>query len=194
MNLVKWLRSLRGNESASAMTIRRELQSLRGQRSITVHQRDLLALDAVNDDPSASRWLHLDATVIALDRRIAVLEAALPQAEAREAKAAAQAEALARSTFQLEYERKTAEIQAWLDGQLAQLPDGETLTKARDLRDSLSGDAGQMRAWSNALNVRRPLDPLHVLTQEMQRRIDCISRSRWTRRQPITLDDKRAAS
>src|SRR5688572_8768925 len=96
MTFLEWLRSLRRTQPVTASEVRRELHALKQQHAVTVQQRDLLALDAVNNEAAATRWLHLDATISELESRIAVLAAALPQAEAREAEAAAQAEAAAR--------------------------------------------------------------------------------------------------
>ena len=190
MNVISWIKSLRRTEPATATTIRQELESLRQQHKVTVQQRDQLALDAVSDEASVLRWGHLDNTGLELERRIAIFQAALPQAEAREAEAAAQVEAAARTKFEQEYARKTAEAQALLDELLARLPTGAELTRARDLRDALSGDAGRMRRWSNAVDVRRPLDPLHVLSAEMQWRVDRVAHSRWVGSHPITLEKK----
>jgi hypothetical protein len=191
MTFRKWLRSFRRPQPVTATEIRRELQALKHQQAVSVQQRDLLAHDAINDSTAEARWSHLDASARSLDDRIALLAAALPQAEAREAEAARQAEAASRAKRTQDYERRTVEAQAWLDDMLARLPTGDELTKARDLRDALSSEAIQMRGWSNAVGVRRPLDPLHSLADAMQWRLDRISRARWIGSHPITLDRKK---
>jgi hypothetical protein len=187
MSVLNWLRSRRGNQPASAEVIRRELTALHQQRRATTQRRDLLALDAVNDERSATRWVDLAGTARQLDDRIAVLDAALPQAEAREAEAARQAEVALRAKHMRDYERQTAEAQAWAEDMLARLPNGEELTQARDLRDALNSKAAQMRAWSKDACVRRPLDPLGVLVTAMEHRIARVARARWIGSAPITL-------
>ena len=190
MNFIAWIKSLRKAVPATAAAIRRELDSLQQQHKVTTQQRDHLALDAVNDEAASLRWLRLDGTAVELERRISVLEAALPQAEARETEAAAQAQAAARLKSEQEYARKIVEAQAWLDELLARLPTGAELTRARDLREALGTDASHLRRWSNALSVRRPLDPLLELSTAMQWRVDRIARSRWIGSLPITLEKK----
>jgi hypothetical protein len=187
MNLLQWLKSLRCVEPVTAAEIRRRLHALRQQQSVTVQQRDLLALDAVNDEAAAERWRHLDETVLELDQRMQVLTAALPIAEAREAEAAERTEVERRARAMKAYERATAEAQQFVDATLARLPDGETLTRLRDWRDRLADESRDLRVWSTDVQVRRPLDPLHVVVSAMQHRIARVSRARWMGSAPITL-------
>jgi hypothetical protein len=172
--------------------IRVELRTLSDQHTVTIQQRDLVAFDAVRDQSAAARWQHLDQTAAALAQRMQVLRVALPAAEAREAEAARQAEATARSKQMQEFERLTAESQKWLDAVLARLPDGDTLTAARKLRDRIHDQARAMAPWSTDVRVRRPLNPLDAITTAMQHRIDRVSRSRWAGSAPITLDKAKA--
>jgi hypothetical protein len=94
-----------------------------------------------------------------------------------------------------DYERQTAEAQAWLDAVLARLPDGETLTAARALRDALRDEARELSRWSRDAAVRRPVDPLAAICDGLRHRIERVERARWAKSVPITLlDDTRAAS
>jgi hypothetical protein len=187
MALWDWLKSMRHAEPLRAAEIRRRLHEARELQAVAVRQRDLVALDAVHDEVSAHRWQALDGAAHELDKRIAVLAAALPQAEAREHEAAEREELAARTTKLRDYDRQTAEAQAWLEDVLGRLPDGETLTRARDLRRQLAADARDLATWANDARVRRPLDPLEAIGAAMQHRIDRISRERLTRGSPITL-------
>lgn len=190
--ILDWLRSLRQQQPATAADIRRQLTALHQQRAVTVQQRDLVALDAVNDEPSAARWVHLDATARDLDSRIAVLATALPQAEAREAEAARQAEADAYAKRMERYRQQTAEAQAWLDAVLARLPTGEELTQARNLRAALHAEAVRLEArGSREVAVRRPCDPLDAIYAALAMRVQRIERARWIHGDhPITLLDE----
>jgi hypothetical protein len=159
--LTSWLRSWRRTEPTAA-AIQAELRVLRGQRTVTVTQQGLVALDAVHDPTSARRWQDLGETTNALDQRIALLDAAAAHL-AEEQRRAAHADA---------FERQTAEAQAFTDAVLARLPDGPTLTRARDLRDAIRHEAAILRTWSDAVSVRRPVDSV-----ERDRRRSCASAS-----------------
>lgn len=193
MPLLEWLKSMRSAEPLTATELRRRLDEAQGLRAVTVQQRDMVALDAVGDEVSAHRWQELDGAVRELDQRIAMLTGALPLAEARERHAAVQAELVARARRMQDYERRTAEAKTWLDRVLNQLPDAETLTRARDLRQQLAADARDLAAWSNDRRVRRPLDPLAAIAEAMHHRIDRISRARWARNSAITLGEAESA-
>ena len=194
MTILQSLRSLRQSRPIGAAEIRRELLALQQQHAITVQQRSLLALDAVNDDAAAARWSQLGDTVQVLAQRIDVLASALPQAEAKEAEAARQIEATARTKRMHNYQRQTAEAQAWLDGVLASLPSGEQLTQARTLRDVLREEARGLSQWSHDAAIRRPLDPLEVIHAALALRVARMERARWIGSHPITLSDKQRAS
>ena len=171
----------------SAAEIRGQLSDLRSRHERVTADRAALALDAVNSERIALQYLQLDDEASELENGMQLLRAALPAAEAREAEAARQAEAAARAKRLQTFDRQTIEAQAWLDDVVMRLPTAEELTKARDLRDSLNSEAIQMRTWSDAVGIRRPLDPLNVLVQAMQHRIDRVSRARWAHGAPITL-------
>lgn len=191
----KFFASFRRTAPVTAAEIQRQLAALRQQHTQSVRQRHALALDAMRDQAAAQQWAALDEAAQHLTRRIDVLVAALPQAEAKEADARERAEAAARAKRMQEYERQTAEAQAWLDAVLARLPDGETLTAARDWRDRLHDEARSLRAWSNDVRVRRPVDPLAAIYDALGHRIQRLERARWARSAPITLlDDTKAAS
>ena len=187
MKLTDWLRSFRPAKPVTAAEIRRELHTLKQQQTVTERQRDLLALDAVDDEATGLRWHHLDESVSQLAQRIRVLDAALPAAEAREAEAARQAEELAREKQLQEFKRKSAEAQKLVDTKLASLPSGEELTEFRDRAVALRSQANALRAWSTDVDVRRPLDPLDLVVTAMQHRINRVSRARWAGSSPITL-------
>jgi hypothetical protein len=193
MALLDWMKSMRHAEPLRATEIRRRLHEARELHTVTVQQRDLVALDAVHDEASAHRWQDLDDTARELDQRIAMLAGALPHAEARERQAAEEAEVAARAKRMQDYEQRTVEAQAWLDDVLTRLPDGETLTRARNLRQQLANDARELAAWSSAVSVRRPLDPLEAIVAAMQHRIARISHARWVRSSPITLGEAESA-
>jgi hypothetical protein len=178
---------LRRTEPATAAAIRRELRAAQDQHAVTIQQRDLCAFDAVRDDAAALRWSHLTDTASALAERMQMLTAALAQAEAQEADAARQAEARRRAHAVRDYQQHTREAQEFLTAVLAHLPDGETLTAARDWRDRLAAEARDLRPFSRDVTVRRPLDPLDALVSAMQHRIDRVSRARWAPSAPITL-------
>lgn len=186
--VISWLRAWRRTEPTAA-AIRAELRALHHQRAVTVAQQGLLALDAVHDPTTARRWQDLGDTTTTFDQRIALLEEALPQAEARDAEAARLAEERRRAAHADAFERQTAEAQAFTDAVLASLPDGPTLTKARDLRDAIRHEAAMLRTWSDALNVRRPVDPLRQIVDALKMRLQRADRSRWIGSSPITLAD-----
>lgn len=190
MTVLNWLRGRRGDGSATASSIRRELCALQEQRGVAERQRDLLALEAVTNDAAAMRWSHLDETVRDLNTHITILAAALPQAEAREAEAAKQAEAAARTRLEQGYAKKTADAQAWFDNLIARLPTGAELTKAMQLRDALRKDAAAIRVWSSDASLRRPFDPLEATNDALALRVQRIERSRWNGSHPITLPTK----
>ena len=183
----EWLRSFRTPRPNTAAEIRSKLHALKQLHAVTVQQRDLVALDAVNDEIAATRWSHLDDTLQALIRRMDLLAAALPQAEAKEAEAAREAEAVRRERAMDTYQQHTKDAQRLIDAALANLPDGDTLTALRDVRDRLASEARDLRTWSNDTQVRRPLDPLHEVVSAMQLRIDRVARARWAASHPITL-------
>ena len=131
MAMMDFLKSTRPAEPPSATEIRRRLDEARELHTVTVGQRDMVALDAVHDEASEDRWQDLDCVVRELDQRIAMLTSAPPLAEARERHAADQAEAAARARRMQEYERQSAEAQAWLDVVLEQLPDAKASRHAR---------------------------------------------------------------
>jgi hypothetical protein len=187
--MMDFLKSTRPTEPPSATEIRRRLHQARERHTVTVQQRDMVALDAVNDEVSEDRWHDLDCTVRELDQRIAMLASALPLAEAREQHAAEQAEAAARAQRMQDYERRTAEAQAWLDEVLGRLPDAETLTRARDLRQQLAADARELATWSSDVGVRRPLDPLDAIAAAMRHRLDRMSHVSVARGAAITLGE-----
>jgi len=188
MNLLHWLKSLHRSEPVTAAEIRNKLNALRQEHAVTVRQRDLLALDAVNSEVAAARWTHLEDTAQQLAQRIDVLAAALPQAEAKEAQAAREAEAVARAKRMQDYQRQTSGAQAWLDDVLRRLPSGEELTKAQTLRDALRNDARWLSQWSRDIAVRRPFDPLEAIHDALALRVARIERAKWIHGgHPITL-------
>lgn len=187
MAVLDWLRSMRAAEPARAADLRRRLHESRELHTVTVQQRDMVALDAVDDEASARRWRELDDTTRELDQRITMLTGALPLAEARERHDAEQAEAAARARRMRDYERRTAEAQAFVEDVIKRLPDADTLTRARDLRQQLAAHARELATWSK--NARRPLDPLGAIATAMQHRVDRISHARWARSSAITLGE-----
>lgn len=193
MSIRDWLRSFRRIEPATAAIIKAQLRTARDQYAVAVQQRDLVALDAVDDEASAARWQHLDDSTQELASRIDMLAAALPMALAREDEAREQADEQKRQQRMAAYLERTAEAQRWLDAVLERLPDGETLTAARDRRDLLYADARELSTCSRDVAVRRPLDPLAVINNELELRVARISRARWIGEHPITLGDKRAS-
>jgi hypothetical protein len=187
MSLLNWLKSLRRSDAPTAADIRRQLHEARGNLAVCRQQRDLVALDAVTDEVAARRWLDLDDACTEVERQIALLASALPQAEQREADAARQAEEQRRERALSAYQQHTQEAQRLHDDLLDRLPDGDTLTALRDWRDRLATEAGDLRPFSRDVTVRRPLDPLDALVAAMQHRIDRVSRARWAHSAPITL-------
>ena len=194
MTLLAWLSSLRRPQPITASEIRSEWHALKQQHAVTLQLRDMLALDAVNDETAAARWGLLDETGHELARRLQVIAAALPVAEAREAEADRQSVERARQRRMQDFERRRQEAQHFIDAVLASLPSGEVLTQARDLRDALRTEANGLRAWSNDVRVRRPLDPLDAIHAALHLRVQRIEQRRWIGARPITLTDKRAAS
>ena len=172
----------------TADEIRRELQTRRQEHAVTIQQRDLIAFDAVRDEASAMRWQHLDDTTAALEQRMTVLSAALPKAEARERKAAEQAEAARRDRALVAFEQDTEEAERLVATVCGRLPDGETLTKLRDSRDHLAAQARELRPWSNDHRIRRPCDPLSEVVGAMTSRIARVERARHAPDSPITLE------
>lgn len=193
MTVVEWLRALRGARPAHACEIRSELQAVRQHHTATVQQRDRIALDAVDEDSAAARWRQLDQAARECEERIELLSAALPLAEVREAEAARAAKEQSRQARIRNFERQAEEAQEFIDGVLASLPTGEDLTKARELRDALRAEAAELRAWSDAIGVRRPLDPLDAIHAALALRTTRIERSRLGRTRQITLDEHRGA-
>jgi hypothetical protein len=187
MAMMDFLKSTRSAEPPSATEIRRRLDEARELRTVTVQQRDMVALDAAHDEASEDRWQDLDCSVRELDQRIAMLSGALPLAEAREQHAAEQAEMVLRASRMEDYIKQAAEVQRWQDGVLEQLPDAATLTRARDFGHQLAADARDLATWSSDLRVRHPLDPLEAISAALQHRIDRISHARWARGSAITL-------
>jgi hypothetical protein len=187
MNLLEWLRSLRRADRATAADIRRQLNTLRRRHDEMIAERDALALDAVDSDTAADRYQRLDVALVESARRMQILSAALPAAEEREAEAARQADAARREQAMVAYQRHTQEAQQSIDAVVANLPTGETLTALRDLRDRLASEARDLRTWSTDARVRRPLDPLNDVVEELQHRIDRVARARWAPSHPITL-------
>ncbi len=183
----KFFTSFRRAEPASVAAIQRELTALRAQYQSATNERDAVALAALSGGGAAVRWQRLDDEAAEIAKRMAVRTAALPAAEEREAAAARQAEAVRRDRALVAYQRLTQEAQQAIDAVVARLPTGETLTALRDLRDSLAGEARDLRTWSNLPEVRRPLDPLSAVVAEMQARLDRVARARWAPKAPITL-------
>src|SRR6187401_487622 len=138
MAFIEWLHWFRRAQPVTAAEIRRELQALKNQQAVTVQQRDLVALDSLNDETAAARWGHLDDTEREVRQRILVLSAALPAAEAKEAEAARQVEAAALARRIEDYERATVEARGFVDTVLARLVTGEELTVAREFGRALS--------------------------------------------------------
>ncbi len=194
--ILDWLRSFRQRQPVTAAELRRHLDGLRRQQTETITRRDAVALDAIRDAVGATRWTALDDTARHLARRIDVLAAALPQAEAKEAEAREQAEATARAERMQDYQRQTVEAKQWADTVLARVTTGEELTQARALRDALRDEARWLSRWSHDVAVRRPFDPLDAIYAALAMRVQRIERSRWIHGEsPITLiDDTRAAS
>jgi hypothetical protein len=171
----------------AAAEIRRELHTLTEQRAVTIQQRDLVAFDAVRDEAASLRWQHLGDTATALEQRIDVLRAALPQAEAREREAAERAEAVRREQAVIAYRKHLQEAERIAADMIASLPHGEALTRLRDLRDGLSAEARDLGTWSRDHDVRRPFDPLAEVLAAMQHRIARVERARHAGSHPITL-------
>ena len=82
----------RRSEPLTPASIRTQLDTLKRQATALTAERDGLALDAVRDASAEARYVRLDATIGDTERRIAVLERALPQALELERAAAEQAE------------------------------------------------------------------------------------------------------
>jgi hypothetical protein len=183
----RFFTSFRRAEPASVAAIQRELTALRAQHQQMTAARDRVALAAVNVVGAAVRWRHLNEAAAESAQRMAVLTAALPAAEEREAEAAQQAEAVRRERAMVAYQRFTQEAQRSIDAVVASLPTGETLTALRDLRDRLASEARDLRTWSNLPEVRRPPDPLSAVVDAMQYRLDRVVRARWAPKSPITL-------
>jgi hypothetical protein len=177
---------------ATAQTIRRELREVVDLLAVETSQRDEVALDALTDKPSAARWSALNEGVQALERRAALLKAALPAAEQREQREAEAVEARRRTQAMTAYRARTSEVRAWVDGMLSRLPTAEELTRARDLRDELRGDAREL-AWSDDVDVRRPADPLDDLVRAMTWRVERVNRARHGDGGPIHLDSSKEA-
>jgi hypothetical protein len=173
--------------AATAQSIRRELRDVGEQVAVETSQRDDVALDALTDKSSAARWTALNESVQALERRAAVLKAALPAAEQREQREAEAVEARRRTEALAAYRARTAEVRTWVDGLLTRLPSAEELTRARDLRDELRDDAREL-AWSNDIAVRRTADPLDDLVRAMAWRIERVNRAKHATDGPIHLD------
>lgn len=188
MSLLQWLQSLRRADRATSTDLRRQLETLRQQHDQMVAERDALALDAVNDDTVAERWQRLDLALNEIARRMQVLNAALPTAEAREADAARQAELGARVARMRAFERQTAADRVWADTVIGALPSGPVLTEARNRRDRQRAEATLLSRWSNDSAVRRPFDPLALIYDALAHRLARIDRARWIHaRHPITL-------
>ena len=191
MNLLQWLHSLRRPNRPTAADIRGRLNALRRRHDEVLAERNALALDAVLEERAAEKWAELDDLARGLVRQIDVLAAALPQAEAHETEAARQAEAVRRERAVAAYQLLMQEAQQTVAAVVTTLPNGETLTALRDLRDRLAREARDIRTWSNDPDARRPPDPLSEVVGEMQNRIDRVGRARWAPSHPITLGRRR---
>jgi hypothetical protein len=116
-----------------------------------------------------------------------VLTAALPAAEAKEARAAEQAEAVRREQAMRAYRGHLQDAERTAADTIANLPDGEALTRLRDLRDRLAAQARDLGTWSRDHDIRRPFDPLAEVLAAMQHRIARVERARHAGSHPITL-------
>lgn len=181
MRILGRLQAECGRKPVTAMALRDELGALRRQHAATIAQRDGLALQAIQSSAAGVEWERRDEAAHVAAQRIAVLEVAIPRAEALERAAAARAEAARRELARVGYDRAEAEARAWASGVLARLPSGTELTRARDLRDRL-------RALAADVDAPRATDPLAQIYDGCAARIHAVKRAIWSPKDPIRLE------
>src|SRR5688572_15524076 len=84
-----------------------------------------------------------------------------------DAEATRKAEAVRRERAMSAYQHLTQDAQQFMKAVLANLPDGDTLTQAREWRDRLTAEARELRQCTSTGSVRRPLDPLAEIVAAM---------------------------
>jgi hypothetical protein len=189
----KFLKAFHRKPAApSAAEIRRQLAVLRHDHERVTADMTALALDAVNSERIAEQYLDLDAEATRLESGMRLLKAALPAADAKEAEAARQAEAVALARRIEEFDKVSAEARGFVDTLLARLVTGEELTICREFGRVLSREANLLHPLTGEARHRRAIDPMFEIRTALVYRIERIDRARWAPGAAITLKEKSA--